>query len=253
LLKFDVPAGNNTTTRIVYVKNFPKVSSPSGTTGPQSNTPPQKSWTGSGFLISEGGLVATNFHVAGTATTLKLTFPKIGKEFTGKLLLKDPNNDLAIIKIDNFSLADISQTSIPYGYKKTKAVSMGDQIFTIGYPLSPLLGQNPKFTNGTISSKSGMGDDMVHLQINAAIQPGNSGSPLFDENGNIVGIIVASLNAEWMRGRFGSIPQNVNFAIKSEYLFNLAEMLPVTIKMNEVAQKISPEAIAPFVCLISAQ
>lgn len=249
ILRHELPGPNNSTIRSVWVKTYPKLATAASPGGPSSGV----KWTGSGFLLSEAGLVATNHHVAGPATSLKVSFPKAGKEFTAKLVLKDPNNDLAILQIEGFSLAAINQLALPYGFKRTRGVSLGDPIFTIGYPLSSVLGQNAKFANGTISSKSGMGDDMVHLQINAPIQPGNSGSPLFDERGNVIGIVVASLNAEWMRQRFGSIPQNVNYAVKMDYLLNLADMLPSTIKLDEAKQKASPEGIEPFVCLISAQ
>lgn len=251
LLRFELPGSNNSTTRSVLVKSYPKLATARTPNNPSSGV--KAAWTGSGFLLSANGLVATNLHVAGPATSLKVGFPKAGKEFNAKLILKDPNNDLAILQIEGFSLSSINQTALPYGFKRTRSVGLGDPIFTIGYPLSNLLGQNAKFTNGTISSKSGMGDDMVHLQINAPIQPGNSGSPLFDDQGNVIGVVVASLNAEWMRERFGSIPQNVNYAVKSDYLLNLTDMLPSAIKLGEAKHKPSPEDIEPFVCLISAQ
>lgn len=253
LLKFDIQGPNNTTNRAVWMKIYPQVSASPTPGGPSGATPSPASWTGSGFLISATGLVATNHHVAGNATSLKLSFPKVGKDFPAKLLLKDPNNDLAILQIDGFSLASISQTELPYGFKRTRTVSMGDPVYTIGYPLTPVLGRNAKYTNGTISSKSGIGDDMVHLQINAPIQPGNSGSPLFDESGNVIGVVVASLNAEWMRAHFGTVPQNVNYAVKVDYLLNLADMLPTSLRLPEAQKKPTPEQVEPFVCLISAQ
>jgi S1-C subfamily serine protease len=105
------------------------------------------------------------------------------------------------------------------------------------------MGQNPKFSNGTVNSKSGIGDDMVHLQISVPVQPGNSGSPLLDDNGNVVGIVVASLTQA----------QNVNYAIKADYLLNLCDMLPESLYLVEKSGKPKPDDVAPFVCLITAR
>jgi S1-C subfamily serine protease len=120
---------------------------------------------------------------------------------------------------------------------------LGDSVYVIGYPLSDVMGQNPKFSNGTVNSKSGIGDDMVHLQISVPVQPGNSGSPLLDEEGNVVGIVVATLTQT----------QNVNYAIKSDYLFNLCEMLPNSVSLAAKGTKPKPDDVAPFVCLIVAR
>jgi S1-C subfamily serine protease len=88
-----------------------------------------------------------------------------------------------------------------------------------------------------------MGDDMVHLQIDVPVQPGNSGSPLFESNGNVVGVIVSRVTDA----------QNVNYAIKSDYLINLTDMLPTVLQLGEAKSPPSPEQIEPFVCLITAQ
>jgi serine protease Do len=252
LLHYDATSPDKTVKRLLWVKNFPKIAAPSEAGESVAVAAPKASWTGSGFLMSEGGLVATNHHVAGPASSLRVLFPMAGKEFKAKLVLKDPNNDLAILQLEGFTLVELHQSAIPYGLARSRSVSLGDSVFTIGYPLSQVLGKNAKFSNGTISSKSGVGDDMVHLQINVPIQPGNSGSPLFDARGNIIGIIVASLNTDWMQQKFGVVPQNVNFAVKSDYLINLAEMLPDPFRLDQAKEKVSPDQIEPFICLISA-
>jgi serine protease Do len=105
-------------------------------------------------------------------------------------------------------------------------VTLGTRVTTIGYSLASILGSSPKFSEGVVSSKSGFQDDPRTLQISAQIQPGSSGSPLFDSDGNIIGILVATLDAAKIYQIANAIAQNVNFAIKSDYLLSLLGMLP---------------------------
>lgn len=85
----------------------------------------------------------------------------------------------------------------------------------MGYPYAGLLSTAPQVTTGSVTALAGIGDDSRFLQITAAIQPGNSGGPLFDLSGNVVGTVVSTLDPLIMAKLTGSVPQNVNFAIKS--------------------------------------
>ena len=102
-----------------------------------------------------------------------------------------------------------------------------EKVFTIGYPLNDVMGSNYKVTDGIISSKSGIEDDVRYYQISVPLQPGNSGGPLFNKDGNIIGITSARLNSQAV----GTQVENVNYAIKSSYLLNLYNMLPNSIKI----------------------
>ena len=115
--------------------------------------------------------------------------------------------------------------SIPYGLD-FKIKDIGSDVFALGYPMADVLGDDIKYTEGTISSKTGIEGDISTYQISVPIQPGNSGGPLFDENGNVVGITSSILNREM----FDS--ENVNYAIKISYLKNLIDVLPKKIKPN---------------------
>jgi len=117
--------------------------------------------------------------------------------------------------------------------------------------LTPILGSNPKFSEGVVSSKSGWQDDPRSLQISAQVQPGSSGSPLLDGDGNIIGVVVATLDAAKVYQIASAIPQNVNFAIKSDYLLNLAAMLP-TGSLGSRTTTYSPEKAAQCVALVRA-
>ena len=106
---------------------------------------------------------------------------------------------------------------------------MGDEVFTIGYPAYWLLGKNPKYTKGEVNALSGINDDPRVFQVSVQIQPGNSGGPLFNSKGEVIGITQASLDPKVAIGTFGTLPQNVNYAIKSNYISALLPKLPETL------------------------
>ncbi len=224
-----------------YTKIFPKYSDYQNAT--VSKPKPVKS-TGTGFAISLNGYIVTNYHVIEGAE--KLSVRGINGDFTkvlnAKTILTDKNNDLAIIQIEDALFKTLG--TIPYSIKTTTS-EVGEQINVLGYPLTATMGEEIKFTNGIISSKSGFQGDITCYQCSAPIQPGNSGGPMFDKNGNIVGIINAKhTNAE-----------NVSYAIKSSYLLNLIQSLPNPPKnsINTLSNKLLIEqvkVISKFVFII---
>lgn len=168
--------------------------------------------SGTGFLINNMGLIVTNRHVVEGALYLNVTFDINGKKVIKKAKVLGINNevDLAILGIDDEKtedLKDILKQPLPYGFSETP-MKLGEKIYVLGFPSPDLLGTNIKLTDGIISATSGFMDDNEMYQISAPIQPGSSGSPMFDFNGNIKGIIVAS----YTNG------QVVNYAIKSKFL-----------------------------------
>jgi len=102
-----------------------------------------------------------------------------------------------------------------------------------------------------VSSKSGWQDDPRSLQISAQVQPGSSGSPLFDTEGNIIGVVVATLDAGKVYQVANAIPQNVNFAIKSDYLLSLTAMLPGA-SLGSRTTGFSPEKASRCIAIIRA-
>jgi len=163
---------------------------------------------GSGIFVNEDGFVLTNAHVAGVC---KLVLVKAygDKPTTGSIEAVDPRNDLTLIR-----------TRAGYGTPVTfrpqdKPPRLGEDIGVVGYPLPGVLSSEPKATFGQISSVAGMNNDYTLLQISAPIQPGNSGGPVFDERGAVVGVIVSSASPA-LAAKIGNIPQNINFAIRGE-------------------------------------
>jgi S1-C subfamily serine protease len=183
--------------------------------------------TGSGFFLSKNGYIATNAHVVKNAKSIEIIINResIGMtSYSAKVTLIDKINDVAILKIDDTNFIEFK--SIPYSIEKSTEI--GEKVFTIGYPISSIMGNNFKVSNGIINANSGIKDDPRFLQISTPIQPGNSGGPLFNDSGNIVGLTTSKLNGN----AIGTSVENVNYAIKSSYLANLMNMLPELSEYN---------------------
>lgn len=180
----------------------------------------QKS-SGTGFAITSNGIIVTCNHVIEDAD--KIVVRGVNNDFnlvyTAKIISVDKNNDLALIQIDDPLFKTIS--NIPYLISE-KTIDVGSNVFALGYPLRSSMGDEIKLTNGIISSKSGFKGDITTYQISVPVQPGNSGGPLFDDNGNLVGIV----NARHLQA------ENASYAIKSNYLLNLLESLSTLPKLT---------------------
>ena len=101
-------------------------------------------------------------------------------------------------------------------FRQEPTLRRGESVIAYGYPLTGLLSSDAKLTRGEVNSLRGLRDNPDQMQISAPVQPGNSGGPLLDMQGNVVGVIVSKLNAQAVAGRTGDIAQNINFAIHGE-------------------------------------
>ena len=163
--------------------------------------------SGSGFFVSANGYLVTNHHVVKGARRLQVK--TVAGTFPATVVRVDETNDLALVKVEGkFAPLHISATD----------VQLGDQVFTIGFPDVALEGTQPKYTAGTVSSLAGIKDDPTEYQISVPVQPGNSGGPLADMAGNVKGVIVAHLDDFAALRSMGSLPQNVNYAVKGNLL-----------------------------------
>jgi len=172
---------------------------------------PLEGQQGTGFVILASGYVLTCAHVLGGEKLAAVWVS--GKRFDADVLSSDEAKDLAILKLRSKDHADFA----PVSFRGDAKYNLGAEVFTIGFPLSNLLGSSARFTNGTISAASGLKDDPKQIQISAQIQPGNSGGPLFDKDGLVLGVVEQTLNPLRILAETGdALPQNVNFAIKGE-------------------------------------
>jgi S1-C subfamily serine protease len=126
------------------------------------------------------------------------------------LLNADRQNDIALLQGATAVVAVAT-------FRDGRGVRPGDEVVAVGFPLQGILAAQMNVTTGTVSSLAGLGDDATRLQMTAPVQPGNSGGPLLDRSGNVVGIVVEKLDALRVAAMSGSISENVNFAIKGEY------------------------------------
>lgn len=176
-----------------------------------------------GFGIASTGIIVTNYHVIDGAKTIKVRGinSDFNKTYKAKVLVSDKNNDLALIQIDDYGFTSLG--IIPFTVKTTLG-GVGENIFVLGYPLRASMGDEIKLTNGIISCRTGFQGDITSYQISAPVQPGNSGGPLFNSQGNLIGIITAKhVEAE-----------NASYAVKTSYLTNLIELLPSPPKLQTV-------------------
>lgn len=162
---------------------------------------------GTGFVVSDAGHVLTSHHVVEGCWGLEAVSGHDRQSAT--LVGSDAVNDLALVRIQQ-----------PFGsiarFRAGRPIRPGDGVVVVGYPLPGILASEANVTTGTVSANAGPGDDPRFLQISAPIQSGNSGGPLMDRSGNVVGMIFAKLDALALASVYGDIPQNINFAIKQE-------------------------------------
>lgn len=168
--------------------------------------------TGTGFFVSNNGHFITNYHVVDDASrvTVKLTD---GREMRAKRVYVDKDSDLALLKVEYKS------TPLPIGVASD--IKKGDSVFTLGFPLIAIQGQASKASFGRVNSLSGIRDDERLFQVDIPIQPGNSGGPLVNDKGEVVGVVTATLDQMTVLASTGGLSQNVNYAFKSAPLLGL--------------------------------
>ncbi|BDS10290.1 S1C family serine protease [Aureispira anguillae] len=176
----------------------------------------QREKQGTGFLINSEGYVVTNFHVIDGAKNITAKGVKgdYNTPFQLEVVAVDRQLDLALLKI-NTKL--ITFEAPPYSIGNSKSINQASDVFTLGYPMKSTMGNEIKVTTGIINSTSGYKGSISEFQISASVQPGNSGGPLLDQYGNIVGVVSAKIKSKEV--------DNVGYAIKSDYLTFFLEQI----------------------------
>ena len=204
-------------------------------------------YTGSGFMVSREGHVLTNYHVikgcreifrtALSATEINAQLAEEVIDTTFAVLAEDAQNDLALLK-HPYPPAAIAV------FRTSPPVRAGEEIMVVGYPLQSILGAAVNVTSGSVSATTGPDGDPRFLQITAPVQGGNSGGPLVDMGGRVVGIVVAKLDALKVAEIIGDLPQLINFAIDVETVRQFLDANDVSYETAAGAANLTPADVA---------
>ncbi len=202
--------------------------------------------TGSGIFVSKNGYIVTNYHVINDAKkiVIETTTNNLVQQFNAKLIQQDKDNDLAILKITDENFKGLE--NINYIFKPIGGVDVGASVFTMGFPLALSgMGKEAKYTDGKVSSKTGYDGAINSFQTSIPVQPGNSGGPVFNTDGDLVGLINASVNNT----------DNVSYAIKLNYIKNLIEVIgdietPTASNLKTLSNEEKIKIISNYVVLI---
>lgn len=207
--------------------------------------------TGSGSIISSQGHVLTNHHVikGGKKITIEITNGGNVGNYAAKVIGTDEQNDLALLLIDDPNFKEVQP--IPFTFMTTGNLDVGTSVFTLGYPLALSgMGKEVKFTDGRISSKSGYKQNINSYQTSIPVQPGNSGGPVFNNNGEIIGIV----NARYHEA------DNASYVIKTMYIVNLIDTYLSDFTVNNTPSQIETLALeekiklfSPYVVLVKIE
>ena len=203
--------------------------------------------SGSGLIFASSGYIVTNNHVVQDANKIIVEMISGGtsQSYNATIVQKDADNDLAIIKINDEAFKPLDPLS--FSFKESGSVEVGASVFTIGFPMAlGGMGKEAKFTDGKISSKTGYNNAINTYQTSIPVQPGNSGSPLFNDKGQLIGVINSKISGA----------DNVSYAIKLSYLKNLIELLPETVELpnnqslNNLTTEEKVKKLSKYVVLI---
>ena len=187
--------------------------------------------SGTGFFISSNGLLVTAAHVVRDQEKIMVLYA--GKLTKAEVIKTDTVNDLALVKVDRSPVAYLH-------LGRSENIPVGLEVYAIGFPQVNVQGLSPKFTAGIINSNSGLKGSAKHFQFSAEIQRGNSGGPLLGTDGTVVGIVLSKLGMNSITDAKMDLPQNVNYALKSNFIRELLkgiEEIPPSVSINPKSDK----------------
>ena len=172
----------------------------------------------------------TNHHVVEGGTRVLIATDE-GELLESQVLMSDEENDLAILKVPALRA--------PLPLSPNTQLARGTPVMALGYPLVDVQGREQKATIGHVNATSGLRGDPRFTQIDAAVQPGNSGGPLLNARGQVVGVVTSILNGAAVFQASGTLPQNVNYALKAEVVRHLLEQ---TLDDELITGSLDPDA-----------
>jgi S1-C subfamily serine protease len=200
-----------------------------------SGAAPKPSATGSGFLVSRAGDFLTNNHVIDGCREVRAI--RGAKSVTARVTAIDASADLAIVRLPD-PVEDVAS------FHPANLARPGEPVVVVGFPLQGLLSSEASVATGIISALAGPHDDKKLVQITAPVQPGNSGGPLVDASGAVIGVIVSKLNAVRVAQVTGVIPENINFAVNTDLVRALLDKHGIKYDTTEASEPLATPAIA---------
>jgi S1-C subfamily serine protease len=192
---------------------------------------PEVAASGTAFAINKTGDFLTNNHVVKSCGSVGLR--NAGLRRDGLVIANDERNDLAVVR------AQISGVPLLH-FREGRPIRPADPVVVLGFPYAGLLATAPQVTTGAVSALAGLRDDTRYFQLTAPVQPGNSGGPLLDLSGNVVGIVSARINALAVAEATGTLPENINFAIKSGIIRGFLEANQIDYETAQSTGKLDP-------------
>jgi hypothetical protein len=202
--------------------------------------------TGTAFIVNPDGLLLTAHHVIDQAASITVSCNGRAP-VPVTVTSSSPTVDLAVLTAESDLGTETFLRLTP-----TQQPALGDEVFTVGYPTPSILGRDPKYTNGTVSALSGLFGDASFMQISVPVQPGNSGGPLVNQNGEVIGVVVATADAPAFLRATDSIPQNINWAVKSVFASALFTPPAATVG-TDVAPADVIAHVTDATCLVEAR
>ena len=227
---------------------------------PKKAPPPVAGTTGSGFFVSKLGHILTNEHVVRQCGSVTVG-DNANKQVTASVLETDKRNDLALLRISSTKRASAETKSLisklniknlgikvvplaSAGLMRLDDIELGERVLVAGFPFGELYSNTIKVTGGMVSAVKGVGDDSAQFQMDAAVQPGSSGGPIYDENGNIVGVVISQLDPLKVAKTIGALPQNVNFGIKASTVKQFLTSAGIPTKWSNRTERKSTKELA---------
>lgn len=202
---------------------------------PGGAKPPAKSTSGTGIVVTREGLVLTNQHVVRQCDAYEVIDGN--RRLKAALQAIDTVKDLALLTVkEQFPAAAPMRTDA--------APKLGEAVTVVGYPLVNVLGTSPSVGFGHVAATAGLRGDPAHMQISVPIQRGHSGGPVFDQAGNVIGVVVSKLDALKLAQRIGDLPQNINFAIRGDVVRSFLEAQSVSFTASDASAKLENTEIA---------
>lgn len=200
----------------------------------QEQIEPKKSY-GTGFYVSSDGYLVTNEHVVESCAVIAAI------DAAGQRI---PVRIVRVLKTDDLALLEANTEPYAFAiFRESTTITQGESVVAYGFPLAGLLASSGNVSTGLVTALAGIRDNARQIQISAPVQPGNSGGPLVDSKGLVIGVVVSKLDAIAVAKITSDIPQNINFAVKAISVINLFNMSSVPYRSANLQRDLSVETL----------